>query len=302
MPARSKSPSRPRRAVRSTRRARTPIRSGFDSHLHLSRYWPDLRTNSYGPGVRYSVEGLLAELARSGVGGGLLLPPVETPGVAAAKDELTGLAAQSGGRLRFAATIDPTLEPAAFERELETLRAWDGVAAIKLYPGYRPFYPHDARLDPVYELARSRALPVLFHQGDTLHAQARLRFARPIEVDEVAVRFPELSLVLCHFGNPWIDEAAEVVYKNRRVYADTSGLLAPPSAAYFADMRRLAVRRLQDAIWGIGNADRILYGSDWPLQSIADSVGLVAGLALHPGDQEALRGGNARRLFGAPAV
>lgn len=250
--------------------------------------------------MRFSVEGLLSELARGGVGGGLLLPPVETPGVAAAREELTQLAARSGGRLRVAGTIDPTLDRPSFARELESLRTWEGLAAIKLYPGYRPFYPHDRRLDAVYELARSRNLPVLFHQGDTLHANARLKFARPIEVDEVAVRFPGLSLVLCHFGNPWIDEAAEVVYKNCAVYADTSGLLAPPSVPYFAEMRRLATRRLQDALWGIGSAGRILFGSDWPLQSIAYSVALVRGLELRPHDRDAILGGNARLLFAAP--
>lgn len=299
MPARSKNPSR---AARRPRRSLAPPAAphpGFDAHLHLSRYWPDLARNSYGPEVHYTVDGLIAELARSRVGGGLLLPPIETPGAAAAREELTALAASSGGRLRVAGSVDPTAEPATFERELEVLRAWPELAAIKLYPGYRPFFPHDARLDPLYELARERRLPVLFHQGDTLHAQGRLRFARPVEVDEVAVRFPDLSLVLCHFGNPWIDEAAEVVYKNRRVFADTSGLLAPPTAAYFPEMRRLASRRLQEAIWGIGSTERLLFGSDWPLQSIEDSVGLVRALRLRLGDRAAVLGGNARRLFGA---
>lgn len=298
MPARSKSRSdRPSLRSKGAPARRT---GGFDAHLHLSRYWPDLARNSYGRSVDYTVDGLLHELARSGIDGGLLLPPIETPGVAAARSELAELSKRSGGRLRYAASIDPTVEPAEFAGELERLRAWPGYAAIKLYPGYRPFYPHDPRLDPVYELAHQRSIPVLFHQGDTLHATGRLRYARPLEVDEVAVRFPELDLVICHFGNPWVTEAAEVVYKNRRVYADTSGLLAPPTAPYFAPMRKMASRLLQDAVWAIGSTDRILYGSDWPLQSIEDSVGLVGALELRPGDRGGILGGNARRLFRAP--
>lgn len=280
--------------------ARVP--GGFDAHLHLSRYWPDLARNSYGAAVRFTVAGLRAELAESGVTGGLLLPPVETPGVAEAQAEVAELTRASGGRLRAAATIDPTRPPEEWERELDRLRAWQGFSAIKLYPGYRPFYPHDPRLDRVYELARERRVPVLFHQGDTLHAHARIRYARPIEVDEVAVRFPDIDLVLCHLGNPWIAEAAEVVYKNARVYADTSGLLAAPSVPYFAEMRQAATRHLQEAIWSIGRADRILYGSDWPLQTIADSVRLVRQLDLRPGDVEAILGGNAARLYGAPSA
>lgn len=299
MPARSKSPSDPGPAP--ARRTHLRAEGGFDAHLHLSRYWPDLARNSYGPKVEYSVPGLLAELHAAGVSDGLLLPPVETPGVAAAQSELAELARRSEGRLRFAATIDPTLAAGAWEQEFERLRTWGGISAIKLYPGYQPFYPHEPRLDRLYELARERRLPVLFHQGDTLHATARLRFARPVEVDEVAVRFPDVDLVLCHLGNPWIDEAAEVVYKNRRVHADISGLLAPPSSPYYREMTRIASERVQQAIWSVGSVGRFLYGSDWPLQSIAASVGIVRRLTLRPGDRAALLGGNARRLFADPA-
>ncbi|MCI4336939.1 MAG: amidohydrolase family protein [Thermoplasmata archaeon] len=298
MPERSK--NRSDRGVHPNPGAGSAAAAPFDVHLHLSQYWPDLASHSYGGGVNYSLVGLLHEMDLAGVQGGLLIPPVETPGMAEGLAELTEARRTSGGRLRIAATIDPTQPRRHFERELAALREASEVSAIKLYPGYRPFYPHDRRLDPVYELALERGIAILLHQGDTLHPSARLRFARPIEVDDVAVRFPKLPLVLCHFGNPWIEEAAEVVYKNPNVYADTSGLLSHPGRHYFPEMLRRIQGRLDHAIASIGEVDRVLFGSDWPLQSIATSMEVVAGLSLHDGDRPRILGANARRLFRIP--
>ncbi len=197
------------------------------------------------------------------------------------------------------------MDPTRGEREVEaTIARWQRetkITAIKLFPGYRPFYPHDPRLAPVYEFAHHRGVPVMIHEGDTMERDALVKFARPIEVDEVAVRYPDVRFVLCHFGNPWMEEAAELVYKNENVYADTSGLLATPTAHYFDRMVERCRRRLLNAIVTVGSPDRILYGSDWPLESIATAVGLVDGLDLPREDRDAILGGNARRLFGLPA-
>ena len=137
----------------------------------------------------------------------------------------------------------------------------------------------------------------MIHQGDTLYPQGLVKYARPIEVDEVAVRFPDVRFVLCHLGNPWIDETAELVYKNANVYTDTSGLLGPPSLPYFDRMVRLAQQRLETLVAFLGSAQRILYGSDWPLESIETAVRLIEGLDLNEGDADAILGENARRLF-----
>jgi uncharacterized protein len=106
--------------------------------------------------------------------------------------------------------------------------------------------------------------------------------------------------VLCHFGNPWVEEAAELVYKNENVYADTSGLLAPPSVPFFGRMIEQCRRRVLQAIVSIGSVDRILYGSDWPLEELRVAVALVEGLDLAPKDRERILGGNACRLFRLP--
>ena len=275
--------------------ARHPGR--VDVHLHLSQYWPDLPTYSYGPEVDFTVPGLLAELDRQGIDRGVLLQLETAPTIEETLREGAEKLTESRGRLLRTSTVDPTRGEAEVAHALELWEGQQDLVALKLYPGYRFFYPHDRRLDPLYEFARRRKLPVMIHQGDTLYPAGVVKYARPIEVDEVAVRFRDVSFVLCHLGNPWVSETAEVVYKNPNVYTDTSGLLGPPRLPYFDKMVALAQRRLTELITFVGAPDRILYGSDWPLESIETAARLVDGIDFPAKDRAAILGGNARRLF-----
>ena len=271
-----------------------------DTHLHLTRWWPDLAHTAYRPDLDYTVDGLLREMDASGIDFGVVIQVHEAPGVREAYAESRSLFEASRGRLRPVVTVDPTQGE---ESVRDALSFWDGeahIAGIKLFPGYLSFYPHDPRLGPVYEFAHRKGLPVLVHQGDTLDRKGLVKFARPIEVDEVAVRYPDVRFVLCHLGNPWVEEAAELVYKNENVYADTSGLLAPPSAPFFERMVEQCRRRLLQAIVSVGSSDRFLYGSDWPLEELRVAVALVEGLDLPAEDRARILGRNAGRLFRLP--
>jgi predicted TIM-barrel fold metal-dependent hydrolase len=274
-----------------------PVPGRFDVHLHLSRHWPDLAKNSYAPRVEFNVPGLLSEMDAAGVEGGLLLAVPESPSVEDNLEEGRALAAESGGRLHRVSTVDPTRGADAVAHAVQLWEADAQLRALKLFPGYQSFYPHDRRLDPLYEFAARRRLVVMIHQGDTLDPDGLLKFARPLEVDEVAVRFREVSFVLCHLGNPWIDECAELLYKNPNVYADTSGLLPPERSPRFGACVEQARDRLAAAIDTVGDVSKFLYGSDWPLESIRAAVGLVEGLRLPESDRRAVLGENARRLF-----
>ncbi len=270
-----------------------------DVHLHLSRWWQNLEQTAYRRDIDYTVPGLLAEMDRNRVGFALAIqlrhPPTPEEGLAEGRAHLDA----SRGRLLPVATIDPTKGPEAVAHAID---CWERepIVAIKLFPGYLPFYPHDPRLQPVYEYAHRRHLPVLIHQGDTLERRGLIKFARPIEVDEVAVAYPDVRFVLCHLGNPWIEEATELVYKNENVYADTSGLLAHPSTPHFQRMVKRCRRLISGVIDTIGSVDRILYGSDWPLEELEVAIGLVDGLDLPSADRVAILGGNARKLFAIP--
>jgi uncharacterized protein len=279
---------------------RPPPAGRVDAHVHLSRWWPRIRETGYRPDLDYSVAGLLEEMDRQGIEFGLAIQIFQAPSTREALDEGRSSFVASGGRLLPVATVDPTRGERSTADALRAIATEPELAAIKLFPGYLAFYPSDPRLDPVYEFAQREGLPVLIHQGDTLEGRGLLKFARPIEVDEVAGRYRDVRFVLCHLGNPWVEEAAEVVYKNPNVYADTSGLLGPPTAPYFARAVELCRARLRDAIVTVGSPERFLYGSDWPLEELGTAVALIERLDLPEEDRDAILGGNARRLFGLP--
>ncbi|MGB6500930.1 MAG: amidohydrolase family protein [Thermoplasmata archaeon] len=281
--------------------SRTPPSSvRIDAHVHFSQWWPEIRRTGYRPDLDYSVSGLLRELDQNRIDFAVAIQLFQAPSEEAALSEGSKTFAESHGRLLPVATVDPTRGEESVATSIDRMDAETTLVGLKLYPGYLEFYPHDPRLAPVLEFAHRRRLPVLLHQGDTLDGRGLLKFARPLEIDEVAARYRDVNFVLCHLGNPWIDEAAEMVYKNPNVYADTSGLFPPPSARYFDRAVEQARDRIYDAIVTTGSPDRFLHGSDWPLEELGLAAQQIERLDLPEPDRAAILGGNARRLFRIP--
>jgi predicted TIM-barrel fold metal-dependent hydrolase len=153
----------------------------------------------------------------------------------------------------------------AVERTLNTGQ----VKGLKGYLGYLHYGPDHPGYRPYYELAERFKIPFIFHTGDTYSPRAKLRFAQPLLIDDVAVDHPRVNFVLAHLGNPWLIDAAEVVYKNFNVWTDLSGLVVGDAASFRAPERQEA---LQEVLDGVRRAfryaerpNRFLYGSDWPL-------------------------------------
>jgi predicted TIM-barrel fold metal-dependent hydrolase len=278
----------------------TAARNAVDTHTHLSRWWRDIQETGYRRDIDYTLEGMLREMDAAGIDHSMLIQVNDAPSPPEGHAEARSLVAESKGRLSLISSANPTLGASAVE---EMVALWDGtpeLKGIKLFPGYNPFYPDDPRLDPIYEYAAQRGVPVLIHTGDTMDNWGHVKYSRPLPIDDIAVRFRDVRFVVCHLGNPWIDEAMEIIYKNPNVYGDTSGLLAHPSYPLFDRHVDLVRRRIQDAISMTGTAERVLYGSDWPLIDFRVATSLVTRLDLPERDREAILGGNARRLFGLP--
>jgi predicted TIM-barrel fold metal-dependent hydrolase len=284
--------------VSSTTRALGPR---VDVHVHRTDFWPTQPNALYRADLVNSVESLLHEMDDHAVGYAVSIPYAFVPSPEVALEEGREQLALSHGRLRPVGSTSPTLGEAAVAHAIELWEKIPELVALKLFPGYFPFYPHDRRLEPVYEFAHRRNLPVLLHQGDTLAPDGLIKYARPLEVDEVAVRYRDVRFVLCHLGNPWISETAEIVYKNPNVYTDTSGLLGHPTLRYFGAMFEQAQHELERLLLTIGDGSRVLFGSDWPLVSLELSVRLIAGLPIAEDEKERILGGNARALFRLPA-
>jgi predicted TIM-barrel fold metal-dependent hydrolase len=199
-------------------------------------------------------------------------------------------------RLHAVAAVSPFLE--AHRPSVAQMDEWLGtgaVRAIKYYTGYEHFYPAEPLLRPYMDLLVTHDRPAIFHSGDCYNkvCRAKIKYAHPLHIDDLAVDMPDLKIVIAHFGSPWILDCAQVVYKNTNVYTDCSGFVygkfVNDRREFFgevwADLRRLTE-----------GSDKILFGTDWPISDMADYVDVVGDLACEHYD--AIMHDNAKKLFG----
>ncbi len=202
--------------------------------------------------------------------------------------------------LRPVGVADPTRTDAEHFRRVELILASGIVVALKGYLGYLHFEPAHANYRRYYELAAKYRVPVMFHTGDTYSPRAKLKYAHPLGVDEVAVDHPECNFVMCHLGNPWTTDAAEVIYKNMNVWADLSGLMVGDDGAFASEEGRAAASELALTIRGAirysERPNRFVYGTDWPLAPMTAYREFIKE-AVPPEFHEMVFEENARRLF-----
>jgi predicted TIM-barrel fold metal-dependent hydrolase len=195
--------------------------------------------------------------------------------------------AQYPDRLAAYACVNPKGGKATLtelERQVQEFEA----IGVKLGPPYQHFYPNDTSVYPLYEKALDLDIPVAFHTGWAPGA-ARLKYALPIYLDDVASDFPKLKVIGCHMGAGWFHDFALVATKNPNIYADVSGCLEYTPITEIIQ----AIERLLQYI----GADRILLGSDYPLFRLTTFLEIVQTLKLHASEKRKILGDNARKLF-----
>src|SRR6185436_16476164 len=139
---------------------------------------------------------------------------------------------------------------------------------IKLLSMYAGFYPNDRKLDYLWEYATRHHLPVLLHTGTTFVAQAPLDCTIPRHLDDVAIRFPNVKIILAHISHPYEGECVVTIRKHPNVYADCSALHYRPFQLYHSLML------VQE--YGVWN--KLLYGSDYPFTTNQASFDGMRGL------------------------
>ena len=154
------------------------------------------------------------------------------------------------------ASVDPN-DPEAPD-QLQHAATSLGLRGLKLGPIYQHFDPLSRRAFDVYEAAERLQLPVMWHQGATFVRDAPLIHARPVLLDEIATRFPDLRIVVAHLGHPWIEEAMATIRKHPNLYADISALDTRPWQYYNGML----------AAFEYGVTDRLLLGTDFPFSTI----------------------------------
>jgi predicted TIM-barrel fold metal-dependent hydrolase len=157
------------------------------------------------------------------------------------------------------ASVDPWKGRAAV-RQARRLVAEYGARGFKFHPQMQAFHPNDRMAYPLYEAIEELRVPALFHTGQTGIGAGvrggggiRLKYANPMDVDDVAVDFPGLPIILAHPSFPWQDEALSVATHKPSVYIDLSGW----SPKYFPpQLVRYANTLLKH---------KVLFGSDYPV-------------------------------------
>ena len=164
------------------------------------------------------------------------------------------------GKLAGFACIDPN-EPDYLDQLRHAVEDL-GLVGLKLGPVYQNYHPMDARMRPVYEYCQAKRLPIMIHQGTTFPRRAPLKYALPLLLEDVALAYPDLVMVIAHLGHPWIAETVVLIRKQPNLYADISALYYRPWQFYNGLM--LAIE--------YGVADKLLFGSDYPFTTPESSI------------------------------
>ncbi|MBN1582169.1 MAG: amidohydrolase [Anaerolineae bacterium] len=168
--------------------------------------------------------------------------------------------AQAPQKLIGFAACDPT-QPGYMQEVVHAIEDL-GLCGLKLGPIYAGFDPRDPLCDPIYAYCQDNGIPILFHTGTTFNRDAPLGFSRPWLFDQVAIRYPELRMVLAHLGHPFYDECLAVIRKHPHVYADIAALYYRPWQFY--NMMILAQE--------YGVTHKLLFGTDYPFAKAKESI------------------------------
>jgi predicted TIM-barrel fold metal-dependent hydrolase len=173
-------------------------------------------------------------------------------------DELLEAAERNSDVLIPFVMVDPWRDHAGAHEAERLIKA--GARGFKFHPLTQGFYANDQRMSELYEVIAAAKLPALFHTGQTAVGQGsragggiRLKYGNPIYLDDVAVDFPDMPIIMAHPSFPWQDEALSVAMHKAHVYIDLSGWSPkyfPPQLVHYANTL-------------IKN--KVLFGSDHPM-------------------------------------
>lgn len=252
----------------------------IDAHIHFSEIGSFHETARNISKVDYSNEGLQKEFKDNNVVLGIAMGVTETngegfPDSASATPMGIDLTPEIPANVVYCAGINPFKLDEKALRDLRNDLEKPNCVGIKIYLGYYPYFAYDEVYEPVYKLAKEFNVPVVYHTGDTYSERGRLRYSHPLTIDEVAVKHRDMTIMMAHFGDPWVLDGAEVVYKNRNVYADLSGLVVGADG----DIKKLQDTRFFDhllhALTFTNNYEKFLFGTDWPLTPIKPYIEFV---------------------------
>ena len=188
-------------------------------------------------------------------------------------------------------SVDPTTakDPAGeMDRIINDLQ----LSGIKIHPPHQLVYPNEyldglKALEIVYRKAEEARLPVMIHTGTSIFRGARSKYGNPFGIDDVALDFPNLPILIAHGGRPlWMRESVFLTRRFSNVYLEISSIPPQNLLKYFPDLERLA--------------DKVIWGSDWPgpmVPGMKENVDRFLALPLKDETRQKILYDNAARLF-----
>ncbi len=183
--------------------------------------------------------------------------------------------------------------------DLERIVEKHGIRALKIHPPHQLIHPNAYRdggarpgLSRVYEKAQELHLPILFHTGTSVFPRARNRYGDPMDLDDVAVDFPNLTIVMAHGGRPlWMETCFFLLRRHPNVYMDISGIPPKSLLTYFPRLVEVA--------------DKTMFGTDWPgpgVPGVGSNVREFQSLPLPDDAREAILWRTAAKVYGGAAA
>ncbi len=189
-------------------------------------------------------------------------------------------------KIAWCCGVNPIEEGAAKEIERQIKRGAIGIG--ELGPAYGDYFVNDRRADKVWALAQEMGISVIIHAGPSQARMLKMAQGDVLLVDEVAIRFPNLKIVICHMGYHKYEDAIFLCQKHENVYLDISWLTS------IAGLDRVAIPRYLPVVTypyynfiypllyyfsqTFGPTDKLIWGSDWTGTSPKDSIEIIRNL------------------------
>ncbi len=129
-----------------------------------------------------------------------------------------------------------------------------GLRGLKVAPIYQNFDPQDPAHLPLFKKAEQLDIPTIWHQGTSFVRPGPLKYANPIQLEDIAVACPDLRMMIAHMGHPWEDECVVLIRKHPNLFANISALHYRPLRHYQAFISAMEY----------GVEHKLIFGSDFP--------------------------------------
>ena len=268
----------------------------IDCHVHLNNYDGLNKTENKVLSLQERLDALLENMNNNNIFYSILLSSYKVDENRPSTSQLIDIVKENHYIDRIGVVAGFTIDNHTYE-DLKNYRQWlkdDIIKGIKLYCGYEHYYPYDERYQVVYDMCIEFGYPIMIHTGDVFSQRAKVKYSHPLNIDDIAVDNPELKIVMCHIGNPWITDCQEILYKNKNVYADISGLIV---GDFTISGRTHYANKIKEILNYVDDPHRLLYGSDWPISNMKSYIDFVQKLEFDEKSFDLLMFKNAKSLF-----